>query len=84
MADTPAFATVDPFNGMNENQPGVVQNLCNGQWLDGAAHRADLPDPLSGSPFLRVPDTTNFDAYIDALNHVPKCGVHHPLFRPER
>lgn len=84
MADTPAFATVDPLDGMNEDQPGVVQNLCAGQWLDGTTHRADLPDPLHGGEFLRVPDTTDFSAYIDGLDRVPKCGVHNPLLRPDR
>jgi len=84
MAATPAFATVDPFEGMNDAHIGVVQNLCAGQWLDGKAHRSDLPDPMSGNDFLRVPDTTDFEAYLDGLRRVPKHGVHNPLYRPNR
>ena len=37
MPAVPAFATVDPFDGMNANKPGRVQNLVAGAWADGPA-----------------------------------------------
>ena len=84
MPAVPAFATVDPFDGMNANKPGRVQNLVAGAWADGPAFRDDLPDPINGERFLEVPDTTDLAPYIEGLKKTPKYGVHNPLLNPQR
>ena len=84
MASLPAFATVDPYDGMNAAAPGIVRNLLNGEWTDSNAFRDDIPDPLNGGDFLRVPDTTDVQPYIDRLRSCPKTGRHNPWKNPER
>ena len=84
MMALPAFATVDPFDGMTPDQPGKVRNLCAGQWNDAAKSRDDLPDPLSGGRFLEVPDTSDVAPYVEGLERVPKFGVHNPVLNPQR
>ena len=74
-----AFATVDPFNGMTESSPGLVQNLVGGKWQSDARFRDDIVDPMNGESFLAVPDTTDVDAYLDGLASCPKSGLHNPL-----
>jgi 1-pyrroline-5-carboxylate dehydrogenase len=84
MSHLPAFATVDPQHGMNADQPGVARNLLGGCWLDTAQFREDIPDPLHGGDFLRVPDTTEFAAFIESLASCPKTGLHNPHKNPQR
>ena len=84
MASLPAFATVDPFDGMTAAAPGVVRNLNAGQWSGVPSTRDDIPDPLNGGDFLAVPDTAEFRPFIDGLKAVPKFGVHNPVSRPDR
>ena len=84
MASVPAFATIDPFDGMTTGSPGVVQNLCAGHWSTSPTTRDDIPDPLTGARFLEVPDTEDHQPYIDGLAGVSKFGVHNPLRHPER
>ncbi|MBT8091447.1 MAG: aldehyde dehydrogenase family protein [Gammaproteobacteria bacterium] len=80
----PAFATVDPFDGMNDAQPGVVRNLVAGTWLADAKTRDDLPDPLNGGEFLKVPDTEDLTPFVAGLSTCPKTGLHNPLKNTER
>ena len=51
----PSFATVDPFDGMNPDSPGLVCNLVNGEWQtapdDGITWVA-AADWAAGSPLL--------------------------------
>ena len=54
-----AFATVDPFDGMTPESPGIMQNLAGGEWQDVPAYREDIVDPLNGGHFLDVPDTSD-------------------------
>ena len=84
MPALPAFSTVDPFNGMNPDAPGEVQNLIAGAWAAGNAWRDDLPDPITGEHFMNVPDTTDLAPYIEGLRGVPRFGVHNPLLNPQR
>ncbi|MEJ2275835.1 MAG: aldehyde dehydrogenase family protein, partial [Woeseiaceae bacterium] len=79
-----AFATVDPFAGMTGNAPGRLQNLVGGAWIDGDAYRDDIVDPMTGEPFLDVPDTRDFDAFIRGLAGCPKSGLHNPLRNNDR
>ena len=84
MPRVPAFATLDPFDGMNERDPGVVRNLLNGEWTDGDRWRDDLPDPLNGDAFLRVPDTGDFGPFVERLRRCPNTGLHNPWKNPQR
>ncbi len=67
MQKPPVFATVDPFHGMTADDPGVVRNLLGGAWAEVEQVRQDLPDPLHGGDFLRVPDTENLAPFVDRL-----------------
>ncbi len=80
----PDFATVDPFDGMNDSDRGVAQNLAAGTWRSALPLRDDLPDPLSGGRFLDMPDTVDLEPFIDGLAGCPKTGLHNPLKNPGR
>ena len=84
MSVIPSFATVDPFDGMTPSEPGIVRNLVGGEWQDGENFRDDIPDPLNGGEFLKIPDTINHQAFIDNLLSCPKSGLHNPFKSPER
>jgi len=84
MSRVPEFATVDPFNGMTAADPGMLQNLVGGQWLDADAGYDDIIDPMNGDAFLKVPDTRDHAPYIEGLRSCPKSGVHNPLKNPDR
>jgi len=84
MSQVPGFATVDPFNGMTADKPGAVQNLVAGEWRDAPAYRDDVIDPMNGELFLKVPDTTDHDAFIAGLGSCPKSGLHNPHKHPDR
>jgi 1-pyrroline-5-carboxylate dehydrogenase len=84
MPRLPAFATVDPHQGMTAKQPGIARNLLAGRWLDGERFREDIPDPLHGGEFIRVPDTTDVAAFVDSLRSCPKTGLHNPRKNAQR
>ena len=84
MQKPPVFATVDPFHGMTAEDPGVVRNLLGGTWTEVEQVRRDLPDPLHGGDFLRVPDTEDFAPFVARLRACPKSGLHNPFRNPER
>ncbi len=79
-----AFATVDPFEGMNEAAPGVAENLVGGEWSPGTEIRNDLVDPLNGGAFVAVPDTTDIAPFIAGLASCSKSGLHNPLKNTDR
>ena len=76
--------TVDPYQEMNSDSPGEVCNLLKGEWIQGTRFREDIPDPLNGEPFLKVPDTTEYSEFINSLDSCPKSGMHNPLKNVER
>ena len=84
MSYIPEFATVDPYNGMTGADPGWVKNLVGGSWTDGENFRTDIPDPMNGELFLKVPETRNFEAFITNLRSCPKSGLHNPRKNPQR
>ena len=84
MTHVPAFATVDPANGMTETDPGRVQNLVAGVWGDADQIRDDIIDPMNGQKFLNVPDTREHAPFIAGLKSCPKSGMHNPLKNPDR
>lgn len=79
-----AFATVDPFAGMTGRNPGKLQNLVGGRWVDADSYRDDIADPMNGEAFLRIPDTKNLDPFIRGLESCPKSGLHNPLKNNDR
>lgn len=81
---TAPFTTVDPFKGMNSENPGIVQNLVNGAWSTTDQLREDIVDPMMGERFLDIPDTQDIDSYIRNLKSCPKSGLHNPLKKTER
>jgi len=78
------FTTLDPLKGMNKEDPGTVQNLVSGEWIESSQFRKDIPEPLTGEHFLNVPDTKDFSAFIKNLEACPKSGLHNPLKNVER
>ena len=63
--------TVDPFKEMNQSIPGEVCNLVKGKWVQSKTFRKDIPDPLNGENFLNVPDTLEYNEFIDlSLIHI--------------
>jgi len=84
MPAMPAFATVDPFDGMTGRNPARLQNLVGGEWRDSESGYIDVVDPMNGKIFLRAPDTTDHAPYIAGLKSCPKSGLHNPLKNPQR
>ena len=76
--------TVNPFQEMNKENPAEVCNLFKGKWINGSEFRKDIPDPINGETFLKVPDTTEYSGYIDNLETCVKSGLHNPLKNVER
>ena len=84
MSHLEKFATVDPFKGMNGNNPGKCQNLVSGKWRDEKEYFDNVPDPLNGEDFLKIPNTKNVDEFIKNLGDCPKSGLHNPLKNVDR
>ena len=79
-----AFATVDPFAGMTGDNPGKLQNLIGGNWVDVDSYRDDIVDPMNGETFLQIPDTRDLEPFIKGLESCPKSGLHNPLRNNDR
>jgi len=77
-----AFATIDP-NNMNGSDKGW--NLVDGKWVGTQSYK-DLPDPMTGKPLHKYPDTTvdEIQPFIDSMRAVPKSGLHNPFKNKER
>ena len=84
MSRVPEFATVDPFDGMTDANPGILQNLVGGAWVDSDGGYDDIVDPMNGETFVRVPNTQDEAPFIAGLQSCPKSGMHNPLKNPER
>ena len=84
MARIPEFATIDPYQGMTYEEPGLVRNLIAGEWTSSQYFRDDIPDPMNGAAFLQVPDTREYQSFIDNLRKCPKSGLHNPIQNPQR
>ncbi|MDA9722358.1 aldehyde dehydrogenase family protein, partial [Luminiphilus sp.] len=78
------FATVDPFEGMTSANPGRVTNLVAGHWVESAAVRDDIVDPMNGSTFLEIPDTHDISPFLKGIGSCPKSGLHNPLKNSQR
>ena len=84
MSRVPEFATVDPYNDMTTANPGILQNLVDGQWVEDDGDYRDLIDPMNGDVFVLGPNTDNHTPFIEGLKDCPKSGLHNPLKNPER
>ena len=84
MSRIPTFATLDPFDGMTPDDPGVARSLVAGSWIDCTQFLSNIPDPLTGGAFLKIPDTTDIDPFIKSLRTCPKSGMHNPQKNPQR
>jgi 1-pyrroline-5-carboxylate dehydrogenase len=79
-----SFATVDPFNGMTSDARGHALNLVAGNWTSAQHIRDDIPDPISGNPFIDVPDTHDLHIFAQSFANCPKTGLHNPLKNTDR
>lgn len=84
MSRIPSFASIDPFEGMTPDDPGVARCLVGGAWIDNSNFLANIPDPLTGGAFLKIPDTSNIDPFINGLKSCPKSGLHNPHKNQQR
>ena len=80
----PAFASIDPFDGMTGDNPGELQNLVAGKWVSESKFLDNIVDPINGEHFLKVPDTQNVAPFIEGLRSCPKTGLHNPFKNTER
>ncbi len=79
-----AFATVDPFDGMNATAPGQAQNLVAGAWVSDTQENIEIIDPVNGELMLYMPDTQDLTPFVDGLKGCPKSGLHNPFKNVER
>ncbi len=84
MSKIPSFATIDPFNGMTSDDPGLARCLVAGTWIENTNYLPNVPDPMSGAAFLGIPDTTNIDPFVQSLKSCPKSGLHNPQKNQQR
>ena len=59
MSQIPSFASIDPFDGMTPDDPGVARSLVAGSWIECSDFLPSIPDPMTGGAFLNIPDTTD-------------------------
>ncbi|KAG2499023.1 hypothetical protein HYH03_003208 [Edaphochlamys debaryana] len=78
------WATVDPQK-LSASNPAACLNLVAGSWQPSRESR-QLPDPLTGEPFIAVPHTQpdEIAPFVKSLKAVPKTGLHNPLKNPGR
>lgn len=78
------FATCDPYK-MSGHVPCTLYNLVDGEWTT-TKDTIDIPDPLNGDPFVRMPNTSTdeLQPFVDSLAKVKKVGLHNPLNNVER
>ena len=84
MSQVPSFASIDPFDGMTSDDPGLARSLVAGEWIDCNQFLTNIPDPMNGAAFLNIPDTTDIDPFISSLKTCPKSGMHNPQKNPQR
>lgn len=75
------FATQDP------NAPKIEDscNLLGGEWVGTQEYR-ELVDPMTGKPYVKIPETNKDEAkdFIDNLKSAPRSGLHNPFKNKER
>ncbi len=84
MSRIPSFASIDPFDGMTADEPGVGRCLVAGSWIENTNFLPNLPDPVSGGAFLNMPDTQDIEPFVESLRTCTKSGMHNPQKNPQR
>jgi hypothetical protein len=78
-----AWATVDPSQLGETEQPYAVSNLVNGRWTSAVATRMNIPNPMNKNKpdLFSIPDThaNELGPFYESLRAVPKTGLHNPL-----
>lgn len=79
MPSSTEFATCDPYK-MSAHVPCSLNNLVDGVWTT-TKETIEVPDPLNGEPFIRMPNTSveELAPFIASLSKVKKTGMHNPL-----
>ena len=81
------WATVDPSQLGESEQPYAVYNMVSGKWV-GAEKRMNIPNPMNKNKpdIFTIPDTQvkELQPFIESLRKVPKTGVHNPLKNNDR
>lgn len=78
------WSKVDP-SSLSPSNPAALQNLVMGEWRS-TQKAITLPDPLTGEPFITVPDTQLSETgdFVKGLKSCTKSGLHNPFKNPER
>ncbi|MDH4367112.1 MAG: aldehyde dehydrogenase family protein, partial [Dehalococcoidia bacterium] len=72
----------DELSGTN---PARLMNFIDGKWVEAKKYK-DVLDPMSGEPFIQMPDTSvqELAPFIRSLAKCPKYGLHNPILNVER
>nr|ANM86837.1 delta-1-pyrroline-5-carboxylate dehydrogenase [Stygiella incarcerata] len=78
------FATFDPETVSGSNVH-TMKCFLDGKWIDSAKY-TDIVDPMNGEVFIKMPNVggEELKPFIEAIDRVPKSGLHNPLKDPER
>lgn len=89
VASAAATSTADlDFSGIGDPakisaaHPAQLHNFVNGEWTAGTAKTMELPDPMNGETFMKMPLTetdAELQPFLQKMAQVPKSGLHNPL-----
>ena len=70
----PAWATFDTAHWSGA-RPAVLRNLVGGRWVDAAA-TLDVPDPMNGELFVKMPNTSvaELGPFIESMKARARAG----------
>jgi len=73
------FAVFNPKTASGKN-PCQLKNFINGEWKTSAKNQ-DIPDPLNGEAFIKMPDTgpDEVGPFLQKMAEIPKSGLHNPI-----
>jgi len=88
--NTVTTATLDDIfpwqpDEISGSRPAHLMNFVDGKWVEANKYR-EVVDPMSGEPFIQVPDTSEEELapFIQSLAKCPKYGQHNPIMNVER
>jgi len=67
------------------SRPARLMNFIGGKWM-GAKKYREVIDPMSGEPFVQMPDTSEKELapFVQSLAKCPKYGLHNPIMNVDR